>query len=129
MYPEVKAIWTKALRSAAYEQTGHTLTRIDKETGKLSHCCLGVLCEEAIKAGVVIEVSDMANGIRYYDSESSVLPDTVVEWAGLGEFETNPTLGKDDNGNWLSAAEANDSLGKTFAQIADMIDATFTEDE
>ena len=49
---------------------------------------LGVLCELAIEAGVEIEVTEIKdksfkNRVRLYDGERYLLPDAVVEWAGM----------------------------------------------
>ena len=48
MNPQIKAQWVADLRSGQYEQ-GNGYLNAD---GKL--CCLGVLCEQAVKAGVPI---------------------------------------------------------------------------
>ena len=48
MNSEVKGQWTTALRSGEYEQGNGVLRTIDN-----TYCCLGVLCELAVKANVI----------------------------------------------------------------------------
>ena len=114
----VKAQWTEALRSGEYEQ----------ETSQLCfdgrYCCLGVLCELAIKAGLDI-AKEISGSEVYYDGESAILPDAVKEWAGL-EFG-NPRVSLPELGV-LSLAELNDGRTpderqRSFPEIADLIDA------
>lgn len=107
MNPEVKAAWVTALRSGEYKQ-GY---------GKLSgteghHCCLGVLCDLALKSGEVpmdIEVTETR--VRY-DKESAYPPKAVQRWAGIPE---NPFVGE------LSLSLRNDQ-GVPFDEIADLIE-------
>jgi hypothetical protein len=54
--PEVKSAWLKALRGGEYKQGNRCLsTDIGQEVGEsnLEFCCLGVLCDMAIKEGFV----------------------------------------------------------------------------
>jgi hypothetical protein len=123
MNPEIKAQWIADLRSGEFVQgTGYL-----NADGKL--CCLGVLCEQAVKAGVV--ESDMSGeGTVYYDGKDNILPDQVREWAGLPGANThdnpnNPDVTVHDTA--VSLAELNDGEngweGHTFGQIADLIEA------
>lgn len=59
--------WIAALRSRKYKQGNGQLL----ENGK--HCCLGVLCELAVKEGVIKDFIPSSVGI----------PDKVMKWAGL----------------------------------------------
>ena len=123
MNPVIKAQWVSDLRSGEYEQGKGALNR----RGKL--CCLGVLCEQAVKAGVVGKEVD-GEGVYYGDFEASVLPDRVREWAELPDdvpFPNNPRVTLDDGGD-ASLAELNDGgtyEQHTFGEIADLIDAQF----
>lgn len=111
MNPDVKKEWTEALRSGEYPQTAGTL-RDD-----VGFCCLGVLCEIAVKHGVIPEVSvEDINGKNFYDYDRATATPSrkVIEWAGLPD--SNPTLGE------YAAAEWNDEQGKGFNEIADLID-------
>lgn len=115
MNPTVKKIWTDALRSGKYKQTRYLLKV--KENGEWGYCCLGVLCEEAAKAGVKLEVQETVKPDRVevsFDYAFTSLPDSVMKWAGL----TSPTPRIGDQ----SAIGLNDQEGKTFDQIADLID-------
>lgn len=131
MNPEIKQQWVNALRSGEYQQTTGTLRR---ETG---FCCLGVLCDLAVKAEVISEPyrfgdpeTDAPERVWYeYDAEPSVLTSKVQAWAGLRN-ESNPDVPYTEDMNndaWqsrgkVSLAELNDN-GYTFTQIADIIDA------
>ena len=111
--------WVKALRSGKYKQTKGTLARIDGHTGEiLGLCCMGVLCELAVKAKVIpapsVGLADLS-----YDSQNAVLPASVQEWAGL----------KDETGsirNLGNLTYQNDS-GKSFKQIARIIEQKAAE--
>jgi hypothetical protein len=114
MNPEIRAQWCAALRSGQYRQGRLTLRRSD------SYCCLGVLCDLAVRAGVLDDATagpiagDEDAGRMRYDSRSRYLPPSVQKWAGL--VSNDPVI---DAGR--SLAEVNDA-GYTFAEIADLID-------
>jgi len=116
MNREIRAQWCAALRSGDYEQGTDALRHIyadDPDT----YCCLGVLTDLYLKAGNEEEywIDDDATVASVWDND--VLCPSVTDWAGL------------NNGNpWLTpeepdghASSLNDS-GKTFAEIADLID-------
>jgi hypothetical protein len=50
MNEEAKRLWVAALRSGKYDQTTGALR------DGVGYCCLGVLCEVAIEAGVPVQV-------------------------------------------------------------------------
>ena len=116
--------WVKNLRSGQYKQGTGYLVTIEKGVDKF--CCLGVLCDMAVRAKVISppkEVSESdgtrvylyeETGIPWRDLLTTHLPKAVQKWAGMasgiGEF-SNPVSGK------YSLAELNDS-GKTFKTIA-----------
>lgn len=117
---EVREKWVKALRSGDYPQTRSTL-RDD-----IGFCCLGVLCDIAMKEGIIPKTE--LRRYRYTDGKtyvmygnvgemnSSYLPYSVAQWAGLcnnnGAFGANNT----------SLARLNDE-GKTFKEISDVIES------
>lgn len=110
---KVATAWLRALRSGDFKQTAGTLAEIKKETGEIvGLCCMGVLCELAVKAKVIsspqVNETDLS-----YDGESAVLPDSVREWAGLktatGVFGNENLTNSNDN-------------GKSFKQIARIIE-------
>jgi hypothetical protein len=116
MNPEVKQKWVAALRSGEYEQTGHCLRDNNQ------FCCLGVLCDVFIKETGGARWKDVQIGYEFVSStedegeseEGSLLPYVVYEWAGLDGG--NPVMGEH------SATSYNDELGKTFPEIADLIE-------
>jgi hypothetical protein len=115
MYAFARDLWTEALRSEEFDQCKGALTLVDEYGGK-SHCCLGVLSEVAIKAGVKLVVKPSGHDDRWlsYDGESGVLPLDVMHWAGL--TTANPMLGDG------VASQQNDDNNQSFMQIADLID-------
>jgi len=112
MNKEVAKLWVDALRSGEYKQG----------TGKLARrgefCCLGVLCELAIKNGIDLKVGKYGHwdDIITYNGADISLPDVVKEWAGMNS--TSGVYG-DQSGEHLS--DQNDR-GKSFLQIADLIE-------
>ena len=139
MNPEIKADWSAALRSGEYEQGTGCLARTNitsptDRTPKTRYCCLGVLCELAVKAGVVSRAADRNEDEDYCTygygagKESALLPNEVMEWAGLSNH--NPILGPHADGDHectsqcirdQSASNRNDS-NTSFATIANLID-------
>lgn len=113
MNKEIKKEWLEALRSGEYKQGTDQLSNDDG-----TFCCLGVLCELAVKYGIV-EKDDGAyqNPFDHYDRQFFALPICVRDWAELGE--TNPQVQThiDDP----SLAALNDS-GSSFAEIAAIIE-------
>lgn len=131
MKADIKARWVERLRSGQDEQgTGYLdYTDNDDVTRK---CCLGVLSAIAVEDGVIPEPdSYLYEGgphttiysIYTYDAgHTSVLPPTVMEWAGITDCEgmfNNPTIGHNE-----TLAGLNDS-GMTFVEIADVIEKHF----
>lgn len=120
MNPEVKELWLEALTSGEYTQgTGY----LQKDG---SFCCLGVLCDLAVKAGVAWSEEKVWNGVSattYWDyngdNSTTTLPDGVAEWARIsasGQF--SPEFGD-------TLWELNDNRKLTFEQIAAVIDEKF----
>ena len=127
MKAEIKEQWLKDLRSGDFAQVEGTLS--DGE----GYCCLGVLCEQAVNAGV-IEKTPTPDGVKYgNETEFSwgALPQPVIDWAGLespdpmvsglisyedmeGETYTEDTL--EHLSSW------NDEHHRDFNAIADLIE-------
>ena len=106
---EVRIAWVAALRSKTYTQ-GKERLRIRDE-----YCCLGVLCDLAVKAGVIGPPINTDHEIEVfvYGADRCTLPWQVQEWAAL----TSP------NGAYgmrQGLAQDNDN-GKTFEDIANTI--------
>jgi hypothetical protein len=90
MKSSVKKAWVKELESGKYIQ-GHTHLH---SHGR--HCCLGVLCEIAVKQGV----------IKKYEGILGRPPKEVIEWAGLDRRTQDHLI------------TMNDNRGNSFTEIA-----------
>ena len=102
--------WVEALRSGKYEQGQERLVRNNK------YCCLGVACE---LAGLP-KASDGNGFIAQYTLCLDYLPIEVQQW--LGVSSRNPIVNGEELAQW------NDWRGKTFAEIADMIEKEWLRD-
>jgi hypothetical protein len=145
--PEAKIIreWVTALRSGEYQQARNTLHRIEANPGAVDEaqrtegmCCLGVLCDLAVKAGVIPEPGIIGHAAeqngRYaeYEGDCAFLPETVRYWAGLAEVAPRvnvPTEGIDGvDYESRNLPDLNDLEGYGFDQIADLIEGTWLAD-
>jgi hypothetical protein len=121
MKAEVKQKWIEALRSGQYNQGKNALK---KETIQgVEHCCLGVLCELAIKDGVEIDVHQSTctlapNGAVSFNESHDFLPTVVQDWA---ELHTESIYVRKESEE-IGVHMLNDT-GHSFAQIADLIEA------
>lgn len=109
--------WVAALRSGDYKQSKRFLTRIDENGDIVGHCCLGVACVLAVEASIIPKPT-RDGGCLEYDGYTFMLPGTVQEWLGLSTSE----------GYFGTASEGiltslNDNEGKTFDEIADVIES------
>ena len=88
MDQEIGKRWIAALESGEYMK-GKGRLCAERSTGHTVFCCLGVLCELALKDGVDL-VKEWSLAGATYDGEGSFLPGSVVDWAGMhssnGEF-------------------------------------------
>lgn len=114
MDAKVKSDWVAALRSGNYKQGKNVLHNVTANT----YCCLGVLCDLAVGAGVVQEneLGHFYAPVGY--KHGGLLPKAVADWAGLDS--DNPWIA--DVPDPVSAVYANDTLNLTFAQIADLVE-------
>lgn len=125
MNKEVKDQWVTALRSGEYEQGRSQLQTSD---GKF--CCLGVLCEVAVKAGVLKPpVKDEHGNVHYGpedDTNTAYPPKVVLDWANLDQSPNVPFKHPDWNdGTYHSKAPLtaiNDAEKADFNGIADLIE-------
>lgn len=96
--------WTKALRSGKYKQ-GIGMLRNDNN----EYCCLGVLCELAVKEKIV----------EKYLPNNGTLPKEIIRWAEIksseGQFFNSKNQIK-------SLIMYNDDEEFTFKEIAGIID-------
>ncbi len=114
MKEELAKKWTAALRSGEYEQCTGVLYNGE------GYCCLGVLCKVMGE-----KFSCVSKGIFYIEGEgdsTEVLPLAITSKAGMRSQRGDIIL-LDDEGNEIddNLACLNDN-GKTFAEIADIID-------
>ena len=142
--PVVRTRWLTALRSGDYRQGVGYLGYRDG-AGDLAFCCLGVLCELAVDAGVVARhdvdgrfyYGDATDGpldpdtthVDVYDTD---LPPVVREWAGLRPEDANPVLDDVADVGDVSMVDLNDGASaapgiravepRSFDEIADLIE-------
>lgn len=122
MNPAIKALWVTALLDGNSEQGRGFLGYTSEEDGKEKRCCLGVLCDLAVLAGVIPPAYDdpMHKGHMYGDereANNSFLPTVVRDWAGLSS--TNPVVYMDKE-VWVgefTLSGMNDE-GQNFTEIA-----------
>lgn len=94
--------WYKALRSGEYKQTDGRL-----RDGN-SFCCLGVACD--------VFDPELWEGTYYLDNSLS-LPDLVVEYFGLSNYDVRVEY--HNSSRWVS--DLNDK-GVAFSEIADLLE-------
>ena len=117
MKKKIAKKWVAALRSGEYTQGKDVLA----DSARTKHCCLGVLCEVAIKGGLEVTVETPPDhDAAIFDNSKAFLPVSVADWAGmntrLGELPSGATTA-----TVLSLMGMNDS-GHTFGDIADVIE-------
>ena len=108
MNPEVKALWCSALRSDEYLQ-GTGQLRVDNK-----FCCLGVLTDLGIKAGVLCET--------YWDNSHHPisLPDEIMKWAGL--LLNSPTIEDKSTATGTQHLSNLNDMSTSFKEIANLIE-------
>lgn len=119
MKKDIADLWVKALRSGKYAQGKHSLNSGSSAFGNSrAFCCLGVLCELAIEAGVPVNKVNAPTWADqvYYDGNSKYLPPSVMEWA---DIKTNS--GQLYGTHIPSLADLNDK-GSSFEFLADKIE-------
>lgn len=127
MNPAVKAAWVEALRSGEYQQTNGKL-RDDK-----GFCCLGVLCDLAVKEGIGTWDTEprISYEITFISSSDpshwsgTMLTDEVVRWAGLVDQDPIVPVPAGNGNRMVTLSWLNDDTGATFAEIADAIEKEF----
>jgi hypothetical protein len=137
---DVMAAWADRLESGQDQQCQGQLRRDNKEGP--AYCCLGVLSEMAVEAGVIDPVvirawesdgdctceaceSDRKLFEYYYDGADSFPSVKVADWAfGEGTVVNNPVLIADD-GTRVCASDLNDQHGYTFPMIGAAVRRTY----
>lgn len=118
MDPSIKRRWVSALRFGSYHQ-GRNFLRQGNH-----YCCLGVLCDlhaQSYSQDWMLDGQRTTRQIFQYDGFDSVLPEQVVEWAGLDAQD--PIVAHDED--LASITRLNDVKGLSFEQIADLIEEQF----
>lgn len=132
MKPEVKTAWVEALRSGEYTQGTEMLLQPG-----VGYCCLGVLCDLAVKSGEIEDLTFENGIVRVGERASNAeLIDAVSQWAGLVgvnpvvvfEGEAVPISEVNDGGLPLNAYDHDNdeqvySTPQPFSVIADLIEA------
>jgi hypothetical protein len=130
--------WTAHLRANPDKQGHGRLTTIfDNDPSNDLHCCLGVLCEMAVAAGVVERDVQIHPDLGYdsvcvsygppgEDKEAAILPTAVRLWAGLpysSGLSTSPEslITIDSTLPYLNDGDG-EVKGHPFGYIADAID-------
>ena len=121
MNSEIKKEWVSDLRDGTRRQGKDQLRN---KYGR--QCCLDVLCEQAVRKGIIAEpvlddrgyVYNWKND-NYEDCEEyEVLPSIVMEWAEL----TAPNPAVWYNGDLKELSYLNDDLEEDFETIAGLIE-------
>jgi hypothetical protein len=115
MKPEIKTLWLTALRSGEFEQGRNALC--ETRRGVKEYCCLGVLTELAVRAGVGRWTLALErHGFVAADEDSNraetgLLHDAIAHWSHLSDSSDRQHL-----------MDMNDFHGNTFGEIADWIE-------
>lgn len=138
MNAKVKEKWLAALRSGNYKQ-GQKVLKQGAPGEVARYCCLGVLCDLAVDAGVVTSDLNVAgsgvtdrdgrfiNNVWAFfglpeDINESTLPLAVRDWAGLDGGNPSVPVNRITPGYPTNLASLNDAYNATFADIADIIE-------
>lgn len=134
---EVMREWVSRLRSGDYIQ-GKGKLSYTQDDGVRKHCCLGVLTDMAIEAGVTTPacvlpqpisrlislqghvVAETVDVYMYEGANTTMPPQSVYEWADI-PADNAFAVHDDDPLNTNKLAYRNDK-GMPFAEIADLIE-------
>lgn len=125
MNEDIRAKWVAELRSGKHTQVRGRLEMLDNDgAAVVGRCCLGVLCRLAIDNGLKVHtsigfVAGPPRAFTTFDGEPSVLPDSVLLWAGMPD--NNPDV------YFCQPISALNDEGFTFTELADIIEGKWTE--
>lgn len=130
MNPEVKAAWLTALRSGEYTQGRGKLNKGGE------FCCLGVLCDIAVKQfDIQVDLEEVAGcgdeeccpPVMTYDGQESFPPAAVLDWSGLRNESgiLAERVYVPEAGEYTWALYSANDLGLSFAEIANVIEEQF----
>lgn len=122
MKPEIKEQWIEALTSGEYEQ-GYSALRTHDD----KYCCLGVLCDLAVKSGIakweqldgdwaIVHIAKDINDTA--DFGVGLLPKFMRNWSGVENDDGAVSMA---TGRY-SLTALNDIHKDTFARIAEIIE-------
>lgn len=125
MDQKIHGQWIAALESGQYQQ-GKRVLRTSDDT----YCCLGVLCDLAVKADlakwenisgdwVIMPKNETFETAYGADTATGLLPRFVREWAKLDT--ENPFVETSTSSGRVCLSQLNDTYDYSFAQIADAI--------
>lgn len=125
MNQEIVDAWVERLRDGSTPQLRGYL---GNDVGE--RCCLGVLCDLAVEAGIIeppeIEERDHYEGRLIYDDRWGAPSKAVCIWAGVPDMDAN----RFDEGSEMHPlfryAQLNDTHEMPFDEIADDIESTHT---
>lgn len=106
--------WVKALRSGEYTQ-GRRALKVVNEDGSVGYCCLGVAGDLCVKAGRAKWDGERLIDRRDGKSDRKILTPSLRDVFGLD--------GREWRQEQARLAEWNDRGAKTFADIAEVIEA------
>lgn len=138
MHAPIKEAWVDNLLSDRFKQGTGRLRYFSVADEQYEHCCLGVLCEMAVEAGIVrrADEPDEDGSFAYIavdnisDTDAEILPEAVVKWAGLDKKRPGLELRYEEIGEEPGVPEMAFTLrdldelndnGFTFEQIAVLI--------
>ncbi len=122
MNEEIKALWVAELRSGRRRQGRGQLRRDGEE------CCLGVLCDLAVAAGIGrwerSPDDERAEKITVTATDwgLGMLPLAVQDWAGLTRTDPVVRVKDEDGGDYTDRLSNLNDNGESFATIADLIE-------
>lgn len=84
---ELVTAWVDDLRSGTYQQTREVLKRTNQTTGQSGYCCLGVLCETALRlCPELAEFRPIWDGPdTHFDGHTGTLPNWLASYIRLDE--------------------------------------------
>lgn len=117
MKPEIKEKWVAELRGGKRLQ-GKGCLRQETLNHECEYCCLGVLAEIAVDEGVARWDDNTLVGPDGRASAGYLIP-AVMDWASV---DSRDPVVKNEVNRGMPLSSLNDS-GKTFSEIADLIEA------
>lgn len=100
MNAKIKTRWIKALRSGKYMQGQNLLHQTESGQKEHRYCCLGVLCELAVKSNIIPppRIWRSEPSVYNYSGNTGALPFKVKYWSRLSERDAVGLAGMNDSG-------------------------------